>query len=30
MSEQQINPKVFSIANSRHFNENYKDGKNRL
>ena len=30
ISEQQINPKVLSVANSSHYNENSKNGKNRL
>ena len=30
ISEQQINPKVLSVANSCHYNENFKNGKNRL
>ena len=30
ISEQQINPKVSSVANSCHINENSKNGKNRL
>ena len=30
LSEQQINPKVLSVANSCHYNENSKNGKNRL
>ena len=29
LSEQQINPKVLSVANSCHHNENSKNGKNR-
>ena len=30
ISEQQTNPKVLSVLNSRHYNENSKNGKNRL
>ena len=30
MSEQQVNPKVFSVTNSCHYNEKSKDGKHRL
>ena len=29
-SEQQINPKVLSVAYSCHYNENPKNGKNHL
>ena len=28
--EQQINPKVLSVANSCHYNKNSKNGKNHL
>ena len=30
ISEQQVNPKVLSVANSCHYNENFKNGKHRL
>ena len=30
ISEQQINPKVLSVANSCHYDENSKNGKTRL
>ena len=30
ISEQQENPKVLSVANSCHYNENFKNGKHRL
>ena len=30
LSEQQINPKVLSVTNPCHYNENSKNGKNRL
>ena len=30
MSEQQVKPKVLSVANSCHCNENFKNGKHRL
>ena len=30
VSEQQVNPKVLSVANSCHYNENSKNGKHRL
>ena len=30
ISEQQINPKVLSVANSFHYDENLKNGKHRL
>ena len=30
ISEQQVNPKVLSVANSCHYNENFENGKHRL
>ena len=30
ISEQQINPKVLSVADSCHSNENSQNGKNRV
>ena len=30
ISEQQVNPKVLSVTNSFHYNENFKNGKHCL
>ena len=30
ISEQQVNPYVLAVANSCHYNENFKNGNHRL